>query len=132
MARIFAQEDEAYYQICVVFFLSFYFGKDSVSVNCMKMVWEIEMNVVLPDKIWRTGLSHINSCSTNSRHKLILFIVTFFITLRQVIHILSVCVSKHNWKSNDGTLLHHSDSSLIHKSTRQHKREGSWDLFCNM
>lgn len=39
----------------------------SVSVSCIKMVWKREINSVLPDKIWKTALSHIHSCSINSR-----------------------------------------------------------------
>ncbi len=50
-----------------------YFAMDSVPASCVKRAWEGEISAVLPDKIWRTALSRIHSCSVNSRHRLIQF-----------------------------------------------------------
>ena len=86
-----------------------YFSKDSESANCIKKAWEREINDVLPDKLWKTALSRIHSCSINSRHRLIQFkVIHRFHYSKVMLHTFYPSVSPicDKCKSNDGTLLH--------------------------
>lgn len=67
-----------------------------------------KMNIVLPDRIWKSVLSRIHSCSINSRRRLIQFkVIHRFRYYKVMLHKCSPSVSPvcDKCKSNDGTFI---------------------------
>ncbi len=78
------------------------FAMNSVPASCMKTARGREIISLLPDKIWRTALSHFHSCSVKSRHRLIQF-KWFNVSIILRLCWISPC---DRCKSNNDTLLH--------------------------
>lgn len=92
---------------------------EQVVPNNCKNAWEKEMGNVLPNDIWRTALTRINTCSINSLHRLIQFKVIHRyhyskVKLSKFYESVSPICDKCN--ISEGTLLHMFwDCPLIQK-----------------